>query len=75
MSADHCPSLSLALNMIQNAPFAARKPVVEASSGSTVISLALASRLVNQNDDVTAYVTNKTEMSRLQTLAFFGIKV
>jgi hypothetical protein len=24
---------------------------------------------------VTAYVTNKTELSRLQTLAFFGIKV
>jgi cysteine synthase A len=72
---NHCLTLFLALNMIQNAPSAAKKPVVEASSGSTVISLALASRVMNQNDDVTAYVTNKTELSRLQTLAFFGIKL
>ncbi|GKT51742.1 uncharacterized protein ColSpa_11923 [Colletotrichum spaethianum] len=61
--------------MIQNAHAAAKKPVVEASSGSTVISLALGCCVMNQNDDVTAYVTNKTEISRLQTLAFFGIKV
>ncbi|KAL3587408.1 cysteine synthase fda4 [Fusarium poae] len=64
-----------ALNMIRNAPGSERKSVVEASSGSTVISLALASRILNGNDDVTAYVTNKTEKSRLQTLSFFGLKI
>jgi cysteine synthase len=61
--------------MIRNAPGSERKSVVEASSGSTVISLALASRILNGNDDVTAYVTNKTEKSRLQTLSFFGLKM
>ncbi|KAF3014062.1 hypothetical protein E8E14_012186 [Neopestalotiopsis sp. 37M] len=64
-----------ALNMIQNAIGKEKNAVLEASSGSTVISLSLASRVVNQNDDVTAYVTNKTERSRLQTLSFFGLKV
>lgn len=64
-----------ALNMIQNAIGKEKNAVLEASSGSTVISLSLASRVVNQNDDATAYVTNKTERSRLQTLSFFGLKV
>lgn len=61
--------------MIQSAPESAKKAIIEASSGSTVISLSLASRVMNQNDDVCAYVTNKTEKSRLQTLSFFGLKV
>ncbi|KAI2619471.1 tryptophan synthase beta subunit-like PLP-dependent enzyme [Hypomontagnella submonticulosa] len=64
-----------ALNMLQNAFDSESKPVVEASSGSTVISLSLVSRVMNQNDDVTAYVSNKTEMSRLRTLSFFGLKL
>ncbi|KAI0385676.1 tryptophan synthase beta subunit-like PLP-dependent enzyme [Hypomontagnella monticulosa] len=64
-----------ALNMLQNASGSEGKPVVEASSGSTVISLSLVSRVMNQNDDVTAYVSNKTETSRLQTLSFFGLKL
>ncbi|KAF4637610.1 hypothetical protein G7Y89_g481 [Cudoniella acicularis] len=64
-----------ALNMLQNAPTSANKTIIEPSSGSTVISLSLASRVLYQNENVCAYVTNKTELARLQTLRFFGLKV
>ena len=61
--------------MLEKAGVSARKALVEPSSGSTVTSLALASRVLHQNDDVCAFVSNKTEISRLRTLQFFGLKV
>ena len=64
-----------ALNMIQRAGSKAKLPIFEPSSGSTVTSLAMISRVLNDNDDVTALVSNKTEVSRLQQLRFFGLKV
>lgn len=64
-----------ALNMLQEAGSSARKTIVEPSSGSTVTSIAMISRILYQNSDVHAYVSNKTEESRLRTLQFFGLKV
>ena len=64
-----------ALNMIQRAGSKAKRPIFEPSSGSTVTSLAMISRVLNDNEDITALVSNKTEVSRLQQLRFFGLKV
>ncbi|KAJ5714407.1 cysteine synthase-like protein B [Penicillium malachiteum] len=63
-----------ALNMLEKAgPLT--KTIVEPSSGSTVTSLALISRVLGSSSDVYAYVSNKTDESRLRTLQFFGLKV
>ena len=61
--------------MLRNEPSAAPRSIVEASSGSTVISLAMASRALNGNEDVCAYVTNKKRPEQLRLLRFFGLKV
>jgi cysteine synthase len=68
--------LWLALNMLQSkAPGAATQAIVEASSGSTVLSLAMIANVLWGNDDVTAYVTNKKHKDSLKLLRFFGLKV
>ncbi|KAF5858056.1 hypothetical protein ETB97_004925 [Aspergillus alliaceus] len=64
-----------ALNMLQNAGSSALKTIVEPSSGSTVTSLSMIARVLYGNTDVYAYVSNKTDGSRLRTLQFFGLKV
>lgn len=64
-----------ALNMLQKAGTSAQKTIVEPSSGSTVTSMAMIARVLYGNTDVHAYVSNKTEASRLRTLQFFGLKV
>lgn len=66
----------VALNMLQSkAPGAASQAIVEASSGSTVLSLAMIANVLWGNDDVTAYVTNKKHKDSLKLLRFFGLKV
>lgn len=50
------------------------KAIVECSSGSTVISVAMCAQVLHGNDNVHAFVSNKTERSRLRTLQFFGLK-
>ena len=64
-----------ALNMLQEGGSSALKTIVEPSSGSTVTSLAIISRVLHNNTDVHAYVSNKTEHPRLRLLQFFGLKV
>lgn len=49
------------------------KTVVEYSSGSTVISLALASRIYHGLQDVRAFLSNKTTLSKLRLMQFFGL--
>ncbi|VUC23400.1 unnamed protein product [Clonostachys rosea] len=64
-----------ALNMLlQAGPKAEGKTIVECSSGSTVISVAMCARVLHGNSNVHAFVSNKTERSRLRTLQFFGLK-
>lgn len=64
-----------ALNMLQKAGDLATKTIMEPSSGSTVTSMAMISRVLYRNTDVHAFVSNKIEQSRLRTLQFFGLKV
>ncbi|RYP71910.1 hypothetical protein DL771_004513 [Monosporascus sp. 5C6A] len=54
---------------------ASEKKIVEASSGSTVLSLGILSRVLWGNEDVTAYVTNKKHPDSLRLLRFFGLRV
>jgi cysteine synthase len=51
------------------------KTVIEYSSGSTVISLALASRINHGIHDVRAYLSNKTSPAKLRLMQFFGLDV
>ncbi|KAF2256148.1 cysteine synthase-like protein B [Trematosphaeria pertusa] len=51
------------------------KTVVEYSSGSTVISLAMASRIYHGIQDVRAFLSNKTTASKLRLMQFFGLDI
>lgn len=64
-----------ALLMLQERPDAATKSIVEASSGSTVLSLAMAARVLWGNTDTTAYVTNKKHPDSLRLLRMLGLGV
>ncbi|KAJ0159995.1 putative siderophore biosynthesis protein SbnA [Colletotrichum tanaceti] len=64
-----------ALGMLLAQTNAADKSIVEASSGSTVLSLGILSRVLWGNESVTAFVTNKKHPDSLKLLRFFGLKV
>lgn len=65
-----------ALNMLaQEVDPAKSKTVIEYSSGSTVISLALASRINHGIQDVRAFLSNKTSPAKLRLMQFFGLDV
>lgn len=51
------------------------KTVVESSSGSTVISMAMVARAFHGIDDVHAYLSNKTSETKLRLMQFFGLDV
>ncbi|KAG9193674.1 cysteine synthase [Alternaria panax] len=51
------------------------RTVVEYSSGSTVISLALVSRINHGIQDVRAFLSNKTSAPKLRLMQFFGLDV
>lgn len=65
-----------ALNLLQNCVVPGKtKAVVEYSSGSTVLSMALISRAIHGIDDVRAFLSNKTSPSKLRLMQFFGIDI
>jgi hypothetical protein len=43
--------------------------------GSTVISLALTSRIYHGINDVRAYLSNKTTLPKLRLMQFFGLNM
>lgn len=49
------------------------KTIVEASSGSTVISMSLVARAFHGIDDVQAYLSNKSGDAKLKLMQFFGL--
>ncbi|KAF4126318.1 Cysteine synthase [Geosmithia morbida] len=51
------------------------KTIVESSSGSTVISMAMVARAFHGIDDVHAYLSNKTSETKIRLMQFFGLKV
>ncbi|KAK0737726.1 cysteine synthase [Schizothecium vesticola] len=59
---------------LSSQPQAQHQTIVEASSGSTVLSLGILSRALWGHDDVHAYVTNKKHPDSLRLLKFFGLK-
>ncbi|KAL8767045.1 MAG: hypothetical protein Q9209_006339 [Squamulea sp. 1 TL-2023] len=63
------------LNMLLNDPSAAGKGIIEVSSGSTVTSLGITARVLYDNDNTTAFVSNKASLDRMRELQFFGLKV
>ncbi|WQF79224.1 Putative Rhodanese-like domain, tryptophan synthase beta chain-like, PALP domain-containing protein [Colletotrichum destructivum] len=65
-----------ALNLLQNGVVPGKtKTVVEYSSGSTVISMSLASRVYHDVPDVRAYLSNKTSQAKLKLMQFFGLDI
>ncbi|KAH7870581.1 cysteine synthase-like protein B [Lentinula edodes] len=66
-----------ALNMLQKAKQEGRVDastnIVEYSSGSTIMSLAILSKVMGLNGAI-AYVSNKTTKSKLNLLRFFGLE-
>lgn len=76
MQDNHMLTTISALNMLaQEVDPAKSKTVVEYSSGSTVISLALASRINHGIQDVRAFLSNKTSPAKLRLMQFFGLDV
>lgn len=59
--------------MLRGIPEARDATIVEASSGSTVLSLGIIARVLWGHTDVNAYVTNKKHPESLNLLRFFGI--
>lgn len=51
------------------------KTIVEYSSGSTVISMAVIARVLHRIEDVHAYLSNKTNRTKLNLMRFFGLSV
>ncbi|KAI5791566.1 tryptophan synthase beta subunit-like PLP-dependent enzyme [Pyronema domesticum] len=64
-----------ARNMLEKGVTDKTKKIVEYSSGSTVLSLALISRAIYGIDDMHAFVSNKTSEAKLRLLRFFGITI
>lgn len=49
--------------------------VIEYSSGSTVISMAMIARVMHGIDDVRAFLSNKTSEAKLKLMQFFGLGI
>ncbi|WYZ38249.1 hypothetical protein EsH8_III_000163 [Colletotrichum jinshuiense] len=65
-----------ALNLLQNSVVPGKtETIVEYSSGSTVISMSLASRVYYGNSDVRAFLSNKTSQAKLRLMQFFGLDI
>ncbi|KAL1988614.1 hypothetical protein VTN96DRAFT_9009 [Rasamsonia emersonii] len=62
-----------ALNMLQSSVSPSTRTIVEYSSGSTVISMAMIARIFHGIDDVRAYLSNKTSAAKLRLMQFFGL--
>ncbi|KAI2607792.1 tryptophan synthase beta subunit-like PLP-dependent enzyme [Hypoxylon sp. NC1633] len=49
--------------------------IIEYSSGSTVISMSLVSRVYHGVSDVRAFLSNKTSLAKLRLMQFFGLDI
>ncbi|KAK1978793.1 cysteine synthase [Colletotrichum cereale] len=65
-----------ALNLLQKGVVPGKtETIVEYSSGSTVISMSLASRVYHGVPDVRAFISNKTSLAKLRLMQFFGLNI
>lgn len=51
------------------------KTIVEYSSGSTVISMAVLARVLHNIEDVRAFLSNKTSDVKIKLMRFFGLEM
>ncbi|KAL1870381.1 hypothetical protein Plec18167_007515 [Paecilomyces lecythidis] len=51
------------------------KTIVEYSSGSTIISMAVLARVLHGIDDTRAYLSNKTSATKIRLMRLFGLEV
>lgn len=61
--------------MLLNRPLRASDTIIEQSSGSTATSLGMIARVLYNNENTRAYVSNKAGPSRIKQLRFFGVGV
>lgn len=61
--------------MLQSSVTPSTKTVIEYSSGSTVISMAMIARVMHGIDDVRAFLSNKTSEAKLRLMQFFGLDI
>lgn len=64
------------MNLLEKSVEAGRtKTIIESSSGSTVISMAMVARAFHGINDIHAYLSNKTSEPKLRLMQFFGLSV
>lgn len=64
-----------ALNLLREGVLPSTDTIIEYSSGSTVISLGILSRVYYGIQDTRVYLSNKTHLTKLRLMQFFGLKV
>ncbi|KAL2365438.1 hypothetical protein RJZ56_001682 [Blastomyces dermatitidis] len=65
-----------AMNMLESSVVPGKtKTIIEYSSGSTVISMAMIARICHNISDVRAYLSNKTSYAKLRLMQFFGLDI
>ncbi|KAI1454179.1 tryptophan synthase beta subunit-like PLP-dependent enzyme [Annulohypoxylon moriforme] len=65
-----------ALNLLEKSVVPGKTDtIIEYSSGSTVISMSLISRVYHDISDVRAFLSNKTSMAKLRLMQFFGLDI
>lgn len=62
------------MNMLERAVVPGKtNTIIEYSSGSTVISMSMVSRVYHGISDTRAYLSNKTSDAKLKLMQFFGL--
>ncbi|KAM5441465.1 hypothetical protein MferCBS31731_003536 [Microsporum ferrugineum] len=65
-----------ALNLLESEVVPGKtKTVIEYSSGSTVISMAMIAKVFHGIDDVRAFLSNKTSDAKIKLMQFFGLDI
>ncbi|KAI1377087.1 tryptophan synthase beta subunit-like PLP-dependent enzyme [Hypoxylon crocopeplum] len=65
-----------ALNLLEKTVVPGKtNTIIEYSSGSTVISMSLVSRVYHGVSDVRAFLSNKTSLAKLRLMQFFGLDI
>ncbi|KAI0847204.1 tryptophan synthase beta subunit-like PLP-dependent enzyme [Daldinia vernicosa] len=65
-----------ALNLLEKSVVPGKtKTIIEYSSGSTVISMSLVSRVFHGVSDVRAFLSNKTSVAKLRLMQFFDLDI
>ena len=65
-----------AMNLLEGAVIPGKtKTIIEYSSGSTVVSMAMVSRIYHNINDVRAYLSNKTSQAKLRLMQFFALDI